>query len=143
MGTRVRIWLLLLGAALPVVAQNQWNFPWWNSPVVEQIGLSQAQTQKMHQIVRAYRDRLLDARNTARKAQEEFEDVLSDPDVSPEAAKPAIERLSTAVGNASRVFLEMNIQMRAVLTLDQWRQLIRRWDEVQRKRPSETQMPPD
>jgi hypothetical protein len=35
------------------------------------------------------------------------------------------------------------MQLRSVLTLDQWRQLVRRWDEVQRKRPRDTQVPPE
>ena len=33
--------------------------------------------------------------------------------------------------------------VRSVLSLDQWRQLVRRWDEVQRKKPSDTQVPPE
>jgi hypothetical protein len=41
------------------------------------------------------------------------------------------------------VFLQMSLQLRKVLTLEQWRQLIRRWDEVQRKRPAQRQVPPE
>lgn len=92
--------------------------------------------------MRSYRDRLLDARNTETKAQGALEDLMNDADVDLEAAKPVIERLSNARAATSRVFLEMNMQIRSVLTLDQWRQLVRRWDEVQRKRPTDTQVPP-
>ena len=138
----LRLSLCCLLGVMCAAAQNHANFPWWNSPVVSDLGLNAAQSQKIRQIVRSYRDRLLDARNTETKAQGALEDLMNDADVDLEAAKPVIERLSSARAATSRVFLEMNMQIRSVLTLDQWRQLVRRWDEVQRKRPTDTQVPP-
>ncbi len=135
--------LLSIGLAVSAFAQNRANFPWWNSPVKNDLGLSPEQNQKIRQIVRSYRDRLLDARNSVQKAEGDLEDILNDQDVSAETARPVIERLATARANANRVFLEMSVQLRSVLTFDQWRQLVRRWDEVQKKRPSDTQAPPD
>jgi hypothetical protein len=99
--------------------------------------------QRIRQIVRSYRSRLLDARNNVSKAEGDLEDIINDPEVSTDAARPVIERLATARANSSRVFLEMSVELRSVLTLDQWRQLVRRWDELQkRKKPSDTQAPP-
>jgi Spy/CpxP family protein refolding chaperone len=140
-----RISVLLLLAALLLLAQNRANFPWWNSPIIDdpQLGLSAAQKQRIRQIVRSYRPKLLDARNNAAKAEGELEDVLNEQDISPQAAQQVIEKSAAARAEASRVFLEMSFQLRSVLTLDQWRQLVRRWDEVQRKKPSDTQVPPD
>jgi Spy/CpxP family protein refolding chaperone len=141
----LRLLTLLTIAAALLLAQNRANFPWWNSPVVDdpQLALTAAQKQRIHQIVRSYRPRLLDARNNAAKAEGELEDVLNEQDANPQAAQAVIERAAEARANASRVFLEMSFQLRSVLTLDQWRQLVRRWDEVQRKKPSDTQVPPD
>ena len=133
--------LLLLTAGM-VNAQNHAHFPWWNSPVVTTIGLSSEQSQKIHSIVRSYRDRLLDARNNVLKAQGDLEDIMNGPEVDPNQAKPVIERFANAQAISNRVFLEMSIQLRSVLTLDQWRQLVRRWDEVQRRKPTDTQVPP-
>jgi hypothetical protein len=130
-------------AAAAAVAQNRANVPWWNSPVTSELGLSTAQSQKIHQIVRSYRDRLLDARNSVQKAEGELEDVLNEPEVSVDDSKPIIERLALARANSSRVFLEMSVQLRSVLTLEQWRQLVRRWDEVKLKRRPDTQVPPE
>ncbi len=124
-------------------AQNRANFPWWNSPVVTDLGLSQTQTQKIRQIVRSYRPRLLDARNNVQKAEGDLEDLLNDPDSVAEGSDSIIKRVADARAVSARVFLEMSFQLRRVLTTDQWRQLIKRWDEVQRKRPSETQVPPE
>jgi len=137
------IGVLLLFAAVSVAgAQNRANFPWWNSPVRADIGLSAEQNQKIQRIVRSYRNRLLDARNEVQKAEGELEDALNDPEVNAQAAQAVVERVATARANSSRVFLDMSVQLRSVLTLDQWRQLVRRWDEVQRKRPPDTQAPP-
>jgi hypothetical protein len=140
----IRPLVLLVLAALVLIAQNRTNFPWWNSPIVDdpQLGLSAAQKQRIRQIVRSYRPKLLDARNNAAKAEGELEDLLNDQGVNPQAAQSVIEKAADARANASRVFLEMSVQLRGVLSLDQWRQLVRRWDEVQRRRPADTQVPP-
>ena len=138
-----RILLALLLGTIGLQAQNRANFPWWNSPVVQDLHLTEAQSKKIHQIVRSYRDRLFDARNASQKAQADLEDLLNDPNVTLEQARPVIDRLAGARENATRVFLEMSVQLRGVLTMDQWRILDRRWDEVQRKRPADTQVPPE
>jgi len=137
------VFVLASLAAVPGSAQNRANFPWWNSPVVGDLGLNATQSQKIRQVVRSYRDRLLDARNAVQKAEGALEDLMNEPEVDPEAAKPVIERVSVARANSSRVLLEMSVQLRSVLTLDQWRQLVRRWDEVQRKKATDTQVPPE
>lgn len=139
----LRILLVALIGTLGLQAQNRANFPWWNSPVVQDLHLTQAQSQKIHQIVRSYRDRLFDARNASQKAQADLEDLLNDPNVTLDEARPVIDRVASARENATRVFLEMSVQLRGVLTMDQWRILVRRWDEVQRKRPADTQVPPE
>jgi hypothetical protein len=77
------------------------------------------------------------------KADGALEDLMNEPEVDPETAKPVIDQLSNARAASTRVLLEMSMQLRSVLTLDQWRQLVRRWDEVQRKRPRDTQVPPE
>lgn len=120
--------LLLSGASL--LAQDAVNLPWWTSPVVQDLGLSADQTQRINQIVRGYRSRLLDARNEVTKAEADFDDVYSDPQVSPAKAKPVIDRLASARANVTRIFTSMSVEIRSVLTTDQWRALVRRWDEV-------------
>lgn len=139
----MRLVLISLLAAT-LFAQNRANFPWWNSTIVDdqQLNLNVAQKQKIRQIVRAHRSRLLDSRNTVSKAEGDLEDLLNEPDVNAEMAKPVIERLAEARAASSRVFLDMSVQLRAVLTLDQWRVLVRRWDELQRKKASDTQVSP-
>jgi Spy/CpxP family protein refolding chaperone len=138
----MRIFVLCLAATVMGFAQNAANMPWWTSDVVHDLGLTPAQTQQIHQIVRAYRDRLFDARNNVQKAEAALEDFLNDPEVNPAAAKPVIDRLAGARANSTRVFTEMSIQLRSVLTIDQWRELRKRWSEVQKTRKGDTQVPP-
>lgn len=126
----------LAASAWPSYSQNTTNLPWWTSPVVTDIGLSREQAQKIHQIVRGYRDRLFDARNAAAKAEADLQDVLNEPVVSLPQADPAIDRLARARANTTRLFTSMSVEIRAVLTPEQWLQLVKRWDEVKRTKHS-------
>jgi heavy-metal resistance protein len=140
--------LLLVGLALFVsstsmVAQNRAEFPWWNSPVVADIGLSQEQTNHIRTIVRNYRNRLFDARNNVQKAEAALEDVMNDDHISTEAVKPLITHLADARAESTKTVLEMNIELRSVLTLDQWRILVRRWEEVKAKKTNQLAIPPE
>lgn len=130
----LRVLACFLLCALFAFAQNRAQVPWWNSPVASDIGLSQTQTQRIRQIVHAYRDRLFDARNEVQKAEAALDEMMNDGQMSAEAAKPVINRIAQARANSSHVFLEMSTRIREVLTYDQWRQLVQRWDEVKGKR---------
>jgi len=140
---QIRLLCLLSALSISVFGQNRANVPWWNSPVVDDLNLTAAQQQKIHQIVRSYRNRLFDARNEHQKAVMSLEDILNEPEVNLEAAKPVIDRVTAAQANASKVFLQMSTELRSVLTLDQWRQLVKRWDEVQKKKKNDLQVPPE
>ena len=135
--------VLCVTAALPVFPQNTTNLPWWTSPVVGDLGLSQEQTQKIREIVRSYRNRLFDARNNANKAEADLQDLLNDPTVNLSAAKPAIERLAQSRAETTRVFTQMSVEVRGVLTLNQWREVVKRWAEVQKtKKNRDTEVAP-
>ena len=131
-----RAFLLSLSAvaAVPLLGQNTTNLPWWTSPVVDDLGLREEQKQRIRSIVRSYRDRLFDARNRASKAEAELQDILNEPNINPAAARPSIDRLAAARADTTRVFTQMSVDLRSVLTLPQWRELVKRWSEVQRTR---------
>jgi hypothetical protein len=138
-----RITLLLAALSAAALAQNRAEFPWWNSPVVADIGLSQEQTAHIRTIVRSYRNRLFDSRNNVQKAEAALEDVMNDDHVSLEAVKPLIDHLANARAESTKTVLEMNLELRSVLTLDQWRILVRRWEEVKAKRTNQLAVPPE
>jgi Spy/CpxP family protein refolding chaperone len=135
--------LLLLSASVTSFAQTRSGFAWWNSPIRADLNLSREQDEKIRQVVRSYRNRLLDARNSVQKADGDLEDLLNDETVDVAAAKPVIDSIANARANAARVSLQLSIELRAVLTLDQWRTLVRKYGEMQKnKNPSETQVTP-
>jgi Heavy-metal resistance len=137
------ILLLLAGVAIPANAQSgRANFVWWNSPIRADLNLTHEQDERIRQIVRSYRNRLLDARNNVQKAEGDLEDLLNDETVDVNSAKPIIDRLAGARANSTRVFTQMSIELRGVLTLDQWRTLVRKWSETRKGNPSETQVTP-
>lgn len=124
--------LAVLAPAAPF--QNPASMPWWTSSVVTDLGLSEQQQHRVRAIVRSYRDRLFDARNNAQKAEAEVRDLMNERTVNPAAARPAIERLAHARAESTRLFTQMSVDLRTVLTFEQWRELIRRWSEVQKTR---------
>jgi Spy/CpxP family protein refolding chaperone len=134
MMTFLRLCCCLLLCSFFTSAQNRAQFPWWNSPVAKEVGLSPAQTQRIRQIVHSYRERLFDVRNEVQKAEAALDELMNEGEMNAETAKPVINRVAQARANSSRVFLEMSTHIREVLTYEQWRQLVERWDEVKGKR---------
>jgi hypothetical protein len=57
--------------------------------------------------------------------------------------KPLIDNLANARAESTRVLLAMDIELRSVLTLDQWRALVRRWEEVKNKKTNQLAVPPE
>jgi Spy/CpxP family protein refolding chaperone len=123
---------LLIGGSDSAAAPPT-NFTWWNNPVlVKELNLTPEQTGKIRAIVRSYRDRLFDARNSVQKAEAQLEDMMNDETVDPAATRPVIDRIVNGRANALRLVTEMSVQLRTVITADQWRQLVRRRRELQK-----------
>jgi Spy/CpxP family protein refolding chaperone len=126
---------LCLSAALcllyltPTVASAQPNrdfFPWWDSPIVRDLQLSDDQTQQIRSIVREYRDQLIDLRGGVEKAENHLSDLINDEHPDKTQVNAAIENLITSRGNLTRAFTQMGFKLRMVLTPPQWRELQRR-----------------
>lgn len=125
--------LFPLIGAWPLAAQNP-NFAWWNSEVKRDLHLSQDQETQIRKIVSSYRGRLIDARASVQKAEGDLQDILNSDHIDLQQAQPTIDKLAKARSEATRVFTEMSLNLRTVLTLDQWRELVERWGELKRGR---------
>jgi Spy/CpxP family protein refolding chaperone len=135
--------VLCLGMSLPGRAQNRANFAWWNSPVVTDLNLSDAQRRQIREIVSSYRSKLIDARANMQKAHGDLQDVLNADHIDMDQANAVIKRLAAAQAESTRVFTEMSVRLRAVLTVEQWRELVKRWGALQKgQRPTDTQVEP-
>jgi Spy/CpxP family protein refolding chaperone len=112
------------------------GFQWWDSPLANGLNLSEAQNKQIHSIVAEYRTRLIDLRANEQKAQGDFEDIFNDAPADQKRANDAIDRLSNARAEMTKVISQMSLKMRNVLTAEQWAQLRERQEERMRNRKS-------
>lgn len=125
---------LVLFAALPLAlyAQGQrafpgWERPWWDSPLVQDLNLTEAQQNDIRATVKDYRDRVVDIRKAVESADRDLEAVFnSENPVDQRKASEAIERLASARGDMTRALSQMSLKLRTVLTAEQWQELQRR-----------------
>jgi Spy/CpxP family protein refolding chaperone len=110
------------------------GFQWWDNPVANGLNLSEAQNKQIRSIVAEYRSKLIDLRANEEKAQGDFQDVFNDAPADQRRANDAIDRLSNARGEMTKVISQMSLRMRNVLTAEQWQQLRERQEERMRNR---------
>ncbi len=119
--------LLILISALAALAQPPRGFfPWWDSPIVRDLNLTDDQRKQVDEIVREYRTRLIDLRAAVDKAEGEVEDRFNDDTPEPKKTNEAIERLVAARSELTRAFSQMSLKLRIILTADQWHELLKR-----------------
>jgi hypothetical protein len=98
------------------------------------LNLTEAQNKQIRSIVAEYRSKLIDLRANEEKAQGDFQDVFNDAPTDQRRANDAIDRLSNARGEMTKVISQMSLKMRNVLTAEQWQQLRDRQQERMRNR---------
>jgi Spy/CpxP family protein refolding chaperone len=129
----IRRWKSLLPClllAIPAVVSAQGArggfFPWWDSPIVNGLDLTDAQRTQIRSVTREYRGRMLEVRNAVQKAEGDLEAVFNEDTQDPRRGSEAIDRLTKARADMTRSVSEMSLRMRAVLTTQQWQELQRR-----------------
>ncbi len=121
--------LFTLCLCLPAVAPAQpprGFFPWWDSPIVRDLNVTDDQTRQIRAIVREYRERLIDHRGAVEKTEGEVQDLFNEDTVDQSRANAAIERLVSARADLTRTFTVMSLKLRAVLNPAQYKELQRR-----------------
>jgi Spy/CpxP family protein refolding chaperone len=103
----------------PMVTQNWWD----NKIAVNSLDLSDAQTKQLTSIQTAYVGRLKDLRAAANKAESNLADVFNQTSADELKAEAAIDQYANARDNLTRALTKMSLQMRNVLTAEQWQQL--------------------
>jgi Spy/CpxP family protein refolding chaperone len=123
---RILFFALLAFALLiaPLVsAQAPRSRPWWESPIVNKLDLSDAQTKQITATVSDYRDRLRELRTAVNHAEAGLESVLNEDPVDQRKANDAIEQIANARTELFRTTSQMDLKLRSVLTAQQWQEL--------------------
>ncbi len=127
MKTVLAVLLFLTG---PLLAQPpRAYFPWWEGPLAGSLNLTETQKQQIRNVLREYRDRMIDQRAAVEKAEAAVEDIFNEDKPADADVKAAIEQLVEARGAMTRTFTEMSLKLRRVLTAQQWADLQRRRSE--------------
>ncbi len=127
MKTRVLVLAgLAVAFAVSAFAQGQAipHGQWWHRPeVAQRLGLTEEQKTKLDNIFRASADELIDLRGSVEKASIAVRGELDQPQINRDALRKAANRLSEAQGRLFERELMMLVDMRGVLTTEQWANL--------------------
>jgi len=128
---------VVLSAQGPRPGQRQgpplWEGAWWNSPIVRNLDLTEAQRKDIRGTVREYRGHLMDLREAVQHADSDLEIALGENPLDQRKANDAIEHLATARADLTRTLSQMTLRLRSILSSDQWQELQRR--QAQRRGP--------
>lgn len=141
----VRLVILLVAAMGAAQAQLPGGvYPWWDRPIAKDLNLTDAQTRQIRATVRDFRAKLIDQRAAVQKAELELENAFEEETVDARRANQAIEDLAKARENLTRTFSQMALQLRQVLTAQQWQELQKRrgGEGAQRRREMMRGRPP-
>src|ERR1051326_9554620 len=91
-------------------------FPWWESPVVSSLNLTDTQQSQIRDVVSQYRGRMFEVRGAVDRAERELEDVFNSETVDSHRGDEAIDRLTHARSDMTRAVSEMSLRLRTILT---------------------------
>ena len=113
-----------------VLISSAWLFgqspafgPWWDSPVVRDMNLSEQQRKQIRETVQAHRDSLIQQRADVQKAEGALQDLMNEEQVNEAKVSAAIDRVVAARGAMMKTVSLMSLKLRILLTPEQWREL--------------------
>jgi Spy/CpxP family protein refolding chaperone len=117
--------VLAMGAL--VSAANEFDLPpgkWWENPrLVDHISLSDEQQVQIRQIVYAYAKRMIDLKADVDKAGVDLATSVDQQDFDPAPVRAAYAVCQTARHKLEIERFEMLLEVRQVLTYEQWRKI--------------------
>jgi len=118
--------ILLVPATLSAQGPRGGFFPWWDSPMVNGLELTDTQRSQIRSVTQEFRGRMLAVRDAVKKAESDLDAVFNEDTVDQRRGSEAIDRLTRARAEMTRSVSEMSLRMRAVLTPQQWQDLRQR-----------------
>ena len=118
---------LLLSTVMAASAQVPgMMFPWWDRPIVKDLGLSDEQLKQIRTTVERSRDRIGQLREAIDAAEVRLKDEMNASSVDSQKAEDAIEKVIAARSELTRAISQMSLKLRLILTTTQWEELQKR-----------------
>lgn len=124
--------LLFAGAAF---SQIPGMIPWWDGPIVRDLGLSEEQSRQIRATVRESRSRLIQLRAAMETAEADLHDEMNEEKVDRQKAEAAIEKVVAARSDLTRAVSQMSLKLRMILTNEQWQELQKRQQRMGPNQP--------
>ena len=118
--------ILAVPAALSAQGARGGLFPWWDSPMVSGLDLTEAQRTEIRSVIQEYRGHIMEVRDAVQKAESDLDQVFNEDTVDQRRGTEAIDRLTKARAEMTKSVSELSLRMRAVLTTQQWQDLRQR-----------------
>ncbi len=99
---------------------------WWDQPIVQDLGLSEEQNKKIRATVAESRDRLIQLRGSADRAETVLQQVMDEENVDLRRGQEAIEQVVATRADMMRAVAQMSLKLRVILTPAQWQILQKR-----------------
>ena len=137
---RVAFALLALLLATSALAADLPPGKWWRRPeIVQQLGLSGEQQEKLEGVWRSASSDLIDARAEVEKQNIALRAELDRPQLDRRAVQSIAARLNAARGRLFERELMMLVDMRGILSDTQWTRMRTFLDRVEANRPMQQQ----
>lgn len=132
---RVFLAAALLVCAAFAQAQQMPPGKWWRKPeIIRELQLTADQQQRLDNVFTEAANDLIDARGAVEKLQVAIRSELDRPQVRRQELRNIASQLSAARGRLFERELMMLVDMRAVLTDQQWTQMRTRLEQIQENR---------
>ena len=111
---------------------------WWKRPpVVESLKLSAEQQERLDEVFSKNRRAFVDLKADVDRRTIDLEDLLAARDVDPKKVGAASEALEQARGRLGKARTMMVVEMRGILTEEQWTKIVDRRDQWRSEREKE------
>ncbi len=108
---------------------------WWKRPeVVQTLGLTAEQQDKLDQILQKYRRDYIDLKADVERKRLDVEDLMAKKDSDPKKVSAAVDVLEASRAKLRKSASMMVLEMRGVLNETQWKQLLDRREQWRQER---------
>jgi Spy/CpxP family protein refolding chaperone len=138
--------IAVLAVAGPLAA-NDFDLPpgkWWENPrLVNQIGLTDEQQDQIREVVYQHARRMIDLKADVDKAGLDLAESVDQQEFDPAPVRAAYAVFQTARKKLENERFEMLLEVRKILTYEQWQKIEEIKQRIKQNRPQQQRRPGD